>query len=127
MLGRSDMYIDSVVLGGLGSGVGGLRWFTGVLIEGFFDIRDVTTPSACGGGLKVVAALSSWEFDGGVGGSPVSARFSRPGDARGVSCDIPSSSECNVCCFKGSTAGVYPCVSSVRRGRGLCDFSFGSS
>lgn len=57
-LGRSRNAMGSVVLGGLGSGVGGLRWLTGVLNEGFFDIKDDTTPSAYGGALKLVA--DSW-------------------------------------------------------------------
>jgi hypothetical protein len=55
--GRSETTIDSVVRGGLGSGVGGLRWFTGVLRDDFFERSAETTVSACGGGLKLAGGV----------------------------------------------------------------------
>lgn len=116
--------MDSVVLGGLGSGVGGLRWLTGVLRDEFFDINDVTTPSAYGGRLKVDEGLSSCELEGGVGGSPDSAPFRDAGDARSVrrselTCESVSSSERGISCLSGSEAGMMLRSSSRWRGRVL--------
>jgi hypothetical protein len=47
--GRSRNVLYSFARGGLASGVGGLRWFTGVLRDDFLAMRDDTTPSAYGG------------------------------------------------------------------------------
>jgi hypothetical protein len=79
-MGRSgvDTAMDSVVrcgCGGLASGVGGLRWLTGVLSVDFLDSSDETRPSAWGGGLKSLRGRVSCEFDGGVGGRPESVPF----------------------------------------------------
>jgi len=75
--GRSGkgVLIDSTVRGGLGSGVGGLRWFTGVLREDVLESNADTTLSACcgGGGLKLAGGVCSPELEGGVGGKPESA------------------------------------------------------
>jgi hypothetical protein len=102
-----DVASDSLVLGGLGSGVGGLRWFTGVLKEDRFEISEDTTPSAYGGGLKLAAVSSSRAFEGGVGGKPVSVPVDAAGDASGVrSCEDVSSSLGEDSIFRGSVVGA---------------------
>ena len=75
---------DPVVRGGLGSGVGGLRALTGVLRDDFFDMSELTTLSACGGGSESCVVGPSWEMVGGVGGRPFSAPCNAAGEAKGV-------------------------------------------
>lgn len=110
--GRSGNVIDSVVRGGLGSGVGGLRALTGVLKPDFLDISNVTTPSAYGGRLKVEGGLSSCRVEGGVGGKPDSAPLRDMGDSpRSVwfsllACDSVSSSEHGRSSLSGTAAGT---------------------
>lgn len=72
------------VRGGLGSGVGGLRAFTGVLREDFLEAREPARLSACGDGSF---SSTGWPFCdkvGGVGGRPLSAPGMGPGEASGV-------------------------------------------
>ena len=87
-------------------------------------IKDETTPSAWGGGLKSDWGMPSCEFDGGVGGRPVSAPFRRPGEASGVCwllvCESVSSSGRKSSCLSGTAAGKTLRKSSDRRGSVLC-------
>lgn len=76
--------LEAFVRGGLGSGVGGLRALTGVLRHDLWDMSELRTLSACGGGSTWSTDLPSCEAVGGVGGRPVSAPFRMPGEARGV-------------------------------------------
>lgn len=80
--GRSSGVLEEpLVLGGLGSGVGGLRAFTGVLRDDCFDMRELTTLSAWGGGSTFRAGCPSCAMVGGVGGRPLSAPNATGGES----------------------------------------------
>jgi hypothetical protein len=95
-----------------------------VLRDDFFEIKEDMTPSAKGGGLNSTLGAWSSEFEGGVGGKPESARFKRPGDARGVrswalSRVEVSSSVNEVATLTGTATGNMLRKSFLRRGRAL--------
>lgn len=125
------MIIDPVVRGGLGSGVGGLRWLTGVLIVDLREVKDATTPSTCGGGPNSEVGNPSCEFEGGVGGRPLSAAFRAVGDSIGVGSwlllwESVSSSTAAVSSLNGAAAGSMV-WSSRGRGSGLWERRFGDA
>lgn len=127
---------DSLFRGGLGSGVGGLRWLRGVPIEGWFERSAVIVASAKGGGLKVMSGcVLSREFEGGVGGSPFSCAAGSTGDITGVrsgaTVEASSSENVNDGTFTGLAAGKR-LFESLRRcmrrcGSVLCAFRAGAS
>jgi hypothetical protein len=82
--------LEPAVRGGLGSGVGGLRALTGVLRADIWEAMEPTMLFRLGCVSREMAADSSLEADGGVGGSPLlSPLFTNLGDARGVDWLLP--------------------------------------
>jgi hypothetical protein len=90
MGGRSSVALvaleafEALVRGGLGSGVGGLRALTGVLRDDFCEMSELRTLSASGSCSGIWVEDPSCEAVGGVGGRPLSAPLSRPGEGSGV-------------------------------------------
>lgn len=96
--GRSAVWVfemavllEPAVLGGLGSGVGGLRALTGVLRPDIWEAMEPTMLLRLGCVSSDTAAGPSLEVEGGVGGSPLlSPPFTILGDASGVDWLLPA-------------------------------------
>lgn len=108
---------DSVVLGGLGSGVGGDRWFIGVLREGVLDPK---TPSETALDTELLSRASSVVLAGGVGGRVGSLPFENVGEPSGVPSKLadPSSDWSRAFALVPDEKGR--CESVLGRGSALC-------